>query len=96
MRRAAKTDDNHKQIVLGLRKVGASVLDIHTLPNCFDILVGYKGVTYLMEIKDGNKPPSKRKLSPGEIKFMDNWKGSKYHIVLDLDQAINIITNNIN
>ena len=91
MRRVAKVDSNHTEIVNGLRKYGASVLQTHQLKNCFDILVGYKGVNIIMEIKDGNKPPSQIKLSPGEQKFKDTWKGGEYHIVLSLEDAINVL-----
>lgn len=91
MRTKARKDSNHKYIVDGLRKFGASVLDISQLKNCFDILVGYKGETHLMEIKDGSKPPSQRKLTEGEEKFMNEWKGSKYNIILSLDDAISVI-----
>lgn len=91
MRTAARVDSNQKEIVEGLRKIGASVLPTHQLKNAFDILVGFKGVNYIMEIKDGNKPPSQRKLTPGEQKFKDSWKGGTYHVVESLEQAINII-----
>ena len=91
MRRVAKVDSNHTEIVNGLRKYGASVLQTHQLKNCFDIIVGYKGVNIIMEIKDGNKPQSQRKLSEGEQKFKDTWKGGEYHVVLCLDDAINVL-----
>lgn len=92
MRRAARVDRNQKQIVDGLRSIGASVLITSQLKNCFDILVGYRGVTYIMEIKDGDKPKSQRKLTKGEQEFKDSWRGGKYHVVESLDQAIGIIT----
>lgn len=91
MRRAARVDDNQKQIVEALRRVGASVLITSQLKNAFDILVGYKGINYIMEIKDGNKPPSQRKLTKGEQNFKDNWKGGEYYIVNSINEALNII-----
>ena len=91
MRRKARVDANQPQIVEGLRRVGASVLITSQLKGCFDILVGYNGVNYIMEIKDGNKPPSQRKLTPDEEKFKNSWKGGKYHVVESLEDAINII-----
>ena len=89
----SRVDSNQKYIVDGLRKFGASVLHTHTLKNAFDILVGYKGSTFIMEIKDGSQPPSKRKLTPGELKFKNEWKGSEYFVVMNLEQAIRIISN---
>jgi len=91
MRRAARVDANQNEIVNGLRRVGASVLITSQLKNCFDILVGYKGVTYIMEIKDGNQPPSKQKLTPGEQKFKDEWRGGTYHVVNSLESALSVL-----
>ena len=52
MRRAARVDANAIQVVSALRAAGAYVWIIG-LP--VDLLVGYKGHTFLMEIKDGPK-----------------------------------------
>jgi hypothetical protein len=93
MRRNARIDANQNEIVKGLRVFGATVLITSQLKNCFDILVGYKGVNYIMELKDGNKPPSQRKLTEGEQLFCDKWKGGNYNIVTELSQAIEIISN---
>lgn len=88
MRRAAKVDTNQPQIVGALRGIGASVLHCHQLKNCFDILVGYRGRTFLMEIKATEKD----QLTPGEAEFKANWRGSPYHIVYTVEQAIRILT----
>jgi len=90
MRRAAKVDANHKKIVASLRKVGYSVLNTHQLKNAFDILVGHKGRNYAFEIKDGDKPPSARKLTEGEQKFYDTWNG-QIDVIYTAEQAIEII-----
>lgn len=46
------TDANQKTIVADLRKAGATVFDLHSVgKGCPDILVGFRGVTYLIEIK---------------------------------------------
>jgi len=56
MRRSAKRDVNEGDIVAGLRKVGATVdrISEEDLP---DLLVGFRGVNYLIEIK---APPGPR------------------------------------
>jgi len=90
-RRKAKVDKNQSEIVQALRKAGASVLITSQLKNCFDILVGFQGVNYIVEIKDGNLPPSQRKLSEGELKFRDSWKGGKYYIIESVEQALQMI-----
>jgi hypothetical protein len=38
-------------------------------------MVSKSGFTIAIEIKDGNKPPSARKLSKGEQQFKDEWLG---------------------
>jgi hypothetical protein len=92
LRTASRVDGNQASIVRALRAVGAYVLHTHQLKNCFDILVGYRGRTHLMEIKDPAQPPSARQLTPGEAKFREEWRGTPYHVVETADQAIRIIT----
>jgi hypothetical protein len=91
----AKPDANQAEIVVALRQVGASVLSVHRLKNCFDILVGYRGVNYIMEIKNPAYVTKKHgvigALEPGELAFMESWKGGAYHIVQTADEALQII-----
>ena len=74
-RRDARVDTNQSEIVRAFRKLGWSVLIISQLKNCCDLFVSKNGRTIAIEIKDGNKPPSQRKLTDGEIEFRDNWQG---------------------
>jgi hypothetical protein len=87
-RTASRVDANQPAIVGALRGIGASVLHVHQLKNCFDILVGYRGRTFLMELKTSPK----EKLTPGEAEFQASWRGSPYHIVYSVDEAIRIVT----
>lgn len=91
MRRAAKVDSNQNEIVSTFRKMGASVLITSQLKNCFDLLVGFKGVNMIVEVKDGSLPPSKRKLTPGEKLFKESWRGGEYHIINSVDEAIDLL-----
>lgn len=75
--RACRVDANHKEIVDHFRLLGWSVLDIHNLKNCCDIIVSKDYITIVVEIKDGSKPPSARKLTKGEQKFFSEWQGHK-------------------
>ena len=77
VRRANRRDANHSKIVKELRQIpGISVADTGDLGNGFpDIVVGYKGKNLMIEIKDGEKPPSGRKLTPDEKEFHDTWRG---------------------
>jgi hypothetical protein len=88
LRTASRVDANQAEIVKALRAIGASIFHVHQLKNAFDILVGYRGRTFLMEIKVSEK----EKLTEGEAEFQRTWRGSTYHIVYTIDQAIRIIT----
>lgn len=71
-----RVDDNQPAIVSALRQVGATVHVTSMIGNGFpDICVGYRGITYLFELKDGNKVASKRKLTGDEQIWHDNWRG---------------------
>ena len=93
MRRAARTDDNHGAIVAALRKIGCSVLSLAPLgKGAPDALVttpcGRR--TFLVEIKDGAKPPSARKLTPDEAAFHASWLGELY-VVESVEDAIRTV-----
>jgi len=74
-RRAAKIDTNQPEIVAKFRQLGFSVLHTHQLKSCVDIIVARDKLTATIEIKNGSLAPSARKLSEGEVKFRDDWKG---------------------
>lgn len=90
-----RTDANQKQIMDGLRKYPfISVNTTHTIGKGFpDIVVGYEGKNYLFEIKDGNKTPSQKKLTPDEIIFHRNWNG-QVAVVESVESIIEIIQYN--
>jgi hypothetical protein len=90
---AKKVDANQVEIVKALRKAGAVVKHVHTVPNLFDVLVFFRGKTYCVEIKDGNKPPSARKLKPGEEQCKNDLEsvGVKYWIINSVDEALEMI-----
>lgn len=88
MRRAARVDDNQSQIVEALRAIGATVRVVTQGGGLPDLLVGFRGQTVLMEVKDGKKPPSARALTPAEQKFFDEWRGGLLIVVNSIDEAI--------
>lgn len=75
-RRAGRIDDNQRAIVDALRTCGATV---QTLANCGhgvpDLLVGFDGQNLLLEVKDGAKPPSKRRLTLDQLRWHEAWQG---------------------
>lgn len=85
VRRYGKTDANHKSVVEAFRKLGCSVLSLAPLgKGAPDLAVGYAGITFLVEVKDGTKSPSKRELTPDQREFWDTWKGG-VRLVNDMD-----------
>lgn len=91
MRRAARVDENQSDIVSSLRAIGAIVRVISQGDGIPDLLVGFQGQTFLLEVKDGNKPPSARKLTPAEQKFFDEWRGGRLAVVNSVDEAIAVV-----
>ncbi len=88
-RRAAKVDANQEEIVKALRRIpGVSVSTGHD-----DVLIGYRGVTYWVEIK---APETRAKRSGGiressikesQKKLRETWKGH-YSIVSSLEEIL--------
>ena len=81
-------DENQSDIVAALRAIGATVRVISQGDGIPDLLVGYKGYTILMEVKDGDKPPSARKLTEAEQKFFDEWTGGMLVVVNSVEESI--------
>ncbi|MFL9582384.1 hypothetical protein [Stenotrophomonas sp. AB1(2024)] len=91
MRRAARRDENHAEIVAGLRKSGCDVVDLGAVGNgCPDLLVRRCGRLILIEVKDGAKPPSERRLTPDQVKFHALW-GDSVVVVTSLTEALSAI-----
>ena len=86
MRRAAKVDANQRQVVAALRGAGATVQLLHAVgEGCPDLLVGHLGVNYLLEVKDGQKPPSAQKLTPQQEIWHRDWRG--HRVVVNSPEA---------
>lgn len=87
--RAKRRDPNEAEIVAALRAVGASVTPLH---EPVDLLVGFRGKNYLLEVK---RPPGKyggtsesgQKLNKNQVKFFDEWRG-QVRIVTSVADAL--------
>lgn len=91
MRRAARVDDNQRQIVDALRRVGCSVWSLAGVGKGFpDLAVGFRGRNLFLEVKDGSKPPCKRKLTPDEEAFHASWRGH-VAVVESVEDALKIV-----
>ncbi len=87
---AAKADANRAEIVAALKAVGASIVDLR---KPLDLLVGYRGVTYPMEVKNRD---GKNKDTPTQLKFYAEWRGNwlKVWTVEDALRGIGAINGN--
>lgn len=77
-----KVDANQAVLVGLLRSLGWSVQILGGVGDgCPDLLVGRDGSTYLIEVKDGAKVPSKRRLTEDEKLWHATWRGDSVRIV---------------
>jgi hypothetical protein len=89
--RAARVDRNQREIVAGLKKIGASVLLLHTVgQGCPDVLVGFRGRNVLLEIKDGGKIASAQKLTDAQQLFVASWRG-QHAVVNSVAAAVQVV-----
>lgn len=73
MRRNARIDKNHPEVVEAFRKLGASVLSLAPLGRGIpDLLVAIGGVTWLVEIKS-----KKGKENDLQLEWAENWRGAR-------------------
>lgn len=87
--RRGNVDKNHPEIVRKLRMIGASVQSTASVGGGFpDIVVGWRGLNYLFEIKDG-----KNKTQANQDEFHAAWRGS-IHVVYSFDEILKILNIN--
>jgi Holliday junction resolvase len=90
MRRAARTDANHGEIRDALRRAGCLVVDTSGVGGGFPDLVAVRhGRVRFVEVKDGAKSASRRKLTPAEAEFIADcaYHGVTVHVVTSVAEA---------
>ena len=86
MRRAAKVDANQADVVKALRQIGVVVTPIHQLGKGVpDLLCSYRQVWTLLEVKDGEKPPSARELTPDEKRWISAQRAPVFIVTSPLE-----------
>jgi hypothetical protein len=89
--RAARTDENQKTIVDFLRKNHMEVQHLHSVgKGCPDLLVGYKGVNVLLEIKRDET----KKLTPDQVIWHHNWRG-QVATVATSEEALRVVKEQV-
>lgn len=90
VRRAAKTDANHSDVVTYLRHAGVLVRSLAAVGDGMpDLLCAYRGVICLLEVKDGDKAPSARKLTVAESEFVRTWP--RTYVVTSPAEALSVV-----
>lgn len=90
---AKRVDDNQAKLVKQIRRLGITVVHLHTIgKGCPDLLLGYRNKNFLIELKDSLKTPSQKKLTHDEQEFFDTWKGqvSKCETIDDILKVIGL------
>lgn len=104
-----RIDDNQKELVDFMRKAGAYVKHVHMIKGFVDVVVCFRGKTYLVEIKDGSKFPYyfeelsdeekeeflESQLTPKEVQARQLIKKTnvKHHIVYDRYSVTKMLFN---
>lgn len=83
-----RTDRNQAEIIRALLQVGATVQDLSAVGGgCPDLLVGFRGENFLFEIKDHAKSKSRRKLTPRQVEWHNDWVGDAA-VIESVEQAL--------
>jgi len=91
-----RTDNNQTQIVQTLRKLGATVFIASGVGHGFpDLVVKLRDRVYLVEVKDGNRPPSQQKLTACEVEFHRQWAPCVV-IINSVESAIEFVNKEAN
>lgn len=86
--RARRVDDNQAETVTALRFFGATVVvTSHVGAGFPDLIVGYRGRTFLLEVKDGQKG-AKAKLTPAQERWLAGWQGEPVFVSRSAAEAV--------
>lgn len=90
IRRAFKRDRNHAEIVEAFKRLGWEVVDFAAFGFHVDLYVLRGMQDEWVEIKDGQKAPSARKLTPACVEFgkLLERHGKKVHVVAAVNDVL--------
>ena len=92
MRRRGRVDENHAAVVDRLREFGCSVISTAGIGSGFpDLVVGFQGTTFLLELKNGDLSASRRRLTDDEKEWHATWQGDPVRIVESLRDAEELV-----
>lgn len=73
--RRAKSDNNQTQVIQDLRDFGCTVDDVSQHGRGYDLVVGFRMLNLLVELKNPNLSPSSQVLTEKEEEFIRSWNG---------------------
>jgi hypothetical protein len=88
---AKRRDLNEPAIVEVLRACGLTVVRMDALDLLIGGVIRGRSDMRLIEVKDGNRPPSARRLTEEEARFIDEWNGPAPWVVRSVDEALCLI-----
>jgi len=95
VRRFGRIDANQREVIEGLRQVGASAYSLASLGNgAPDLLVGYRGKTFLLEVKNPNRRGGKNnavRTLERQASWRARWGGRPVAVVWNLPDALRAI-----
>ena len=83
----ARRDATHKAVVMALRAIGCSVVDLGGVGDGVpDLLVGRNGRSWLLEVKS-----LKGRVNPLQATWAARWRGPKVRVVHDAAEAVAVV-----
>jgi len=82
----AKKDANHNEVQEIFTVFGYRTLDVSSLKCGFDFIAWRHGQVFVVEVKDGSKPPSATRLTDKEINAEKKYIG-EYYVIFSAKQA---------
>lgn len=97
-RRAPNLDGNQNIIVQALTALGCEVFSCAALGCGFpDLIIGYRGLNILLEVKDGSLKPSRQVLTDDQKVWHKRWKrAGQVRVVLSAPDAIDYVVKHAN
>lgn len=95
MRLRARQDANHNLIVGVFRSCGCMVQDLSAVGGGVpDLLIGQRSRKrlFLVEVKDGDKAPSDRRLTDAQTAWHADWAGLPVYVIKDDREALALLT----
>tara|TARA_Y100000310_G_scaffold345847_1_gene471269 strand:+ start:28833 stop:29213 length:381 start_codon:yes stop_codon:yes gene_type:complete len=75
-----RKDSNHNEVAKEFKRLGWYISDVSNIPALCDLridrIIDNKHVSIVVEIKDGEKPQSQRKLTKDEVSYLSTFPGN--------------------